>query len=449
MKIKLPKEIDEIIYRLDRINAQGFIVGGWVRDTLLEQKPKDIDIFTNLLPMRIQRFFPEGNVLGTAKRLGRAFTINFKGIEISTFRKNGERTEFGTNLKEHCSTCDFTINSMAVDIYNGNLYDYFAGEKDLHRDLLIFVGNPEKRIREDPVRMMRALRFVSTKELIIPLQTETYIKKLAHKIKLVPVEKIQTEFNKLLMGDNCKEALEFLYDTNLALYLFPKFHNCFNHWCGKSHEHDVGTHIILAVANAPKDLITRLTMFFHDQEKPSTYDGEHFFGHEIEGAKLAKQVMKQYKYSKNIIKEVGILIKNHMFNSVFYEDGKRKYVSDKSLRKLMLKLDGNKERMYKLLDVRNADRFANSRKLPDKKLKIKIDKFFVKQTTFKISDLKISGKDVMTILELPSGKKVGDILKQLFDEIYQQPELNTKEHLLKRLEEIKNDTQLESMGMGR
>ncbi len=110
MKIKLPKEIDEIIYRLDRINAQGFIVGGWVRDTLLEQKPKDIDIFTNLLPMRIQRFFPEGNVLGTAKRLGRAFTINFKGIEISTFRKNGERTEFGTNLKEHCSTCDFTIN---------------------------------------------------------------------------------------------------------------------------------------------------------------------------------------------------------------------------------------------------------------------------------------------------------------------------------------------------
>lgn len=436
MKQKLPTEIKEIAKRLKKAKAEGYIVGGYVRDMIMGFKPTDIDVFTNLNPKQIQKIFPEGYPLGTAQRLEKIFTINYNHIEISTYRKSGDRLEFGNDLKTHLSTCDFTVNALAMDIFSGEIHDLYNGIRDINALELKFIGNGLIRIEEDALRMLRAVRFVSTRGFELTDDTFSAIKEKARLIKNIAVERIQEEFSKLVMGEDIINSLEYLKTTNLALYMFPEFVLCFDHYSGKNHIFDVAKHISVAVENSPKDLAIRLALFFHDLGKPISFDGVHFLGHENESTKITLQRLKQYKYPKKIIKEVSLLVENHMFIGGYYDKKKvKKIITDRALRRLIVRL-GSKEMMYKLLDVRDADRYANSFRKPDMALRKKVAEFYTKEYAFKISDLKVKGQDVLDTLNIEPSKRVGKILKQLFDEVCDKPELNNRGHLLKRMTKI-------------
>ena len=137
---------------------EAFLVGGAVRDIVLGYIPKDYDVFTNASGDEILKVFPEGRVIGNEERQKKILTVVVGDVEVSRYRGNGDRTEYGESLEEHTKTCDFTINSIAMTI-NGNLVDYQGGMLDIKNNIIRAVGNPHTRFQEDLLRVLRLVRF--------------------------------------------------------------------------------------------------------------------------------------------------------------------------------------------------------------------------------------------------------------------------------------------------
>lgn len=434
MRLDIPEKVKPIA---EKIKGKGnaYIIGGFVRDSLMGLEPSDIDIFTDLQPDELKEIFPKGSVMGTAQRHERLFTLSYNDIEISTFRKNGERTEYGKTLKEHVLTCDFSVNAIAMDIFTGEVIDYVDGQEDIRSNRLLFVGEPELRIKEDPLRLIRAIRFASTRGFNISLDSLAAIKDNAHLIKTVGKQRIRDEFIKFILGNDVMNGMLAMYHTNLMLYLFPELVLCYGHYCGKSHKYDVFMHIATAVNHAPKDLETRLALFFHDQMKPKAFDGEHFLKHELYSAKLAKKRLKELGFKRQTMNTVSMLVENHMFSSRDRTDGVKKMITPKAVRKLVAKV--GKEHIYQLMDIRDADRHANNDKMPDIEIRDMVYDILKNETALKITDMKINGTEVMDILQIGPCKEVGDTLKALFKKVMDTPELNTKEKLTELAKEVR------------
>lgn len=366
---------------------QVYMVGGTVRDLLLQREASpDADLTTDATPDEIKRLVapthPKAVVLvgerfGTVRLYYRreeaSSEIPDEGqsaedagetplediIEITTFRTERYNPDsrkpevaFGTVLEEDLLRRDFTINAMARDPLTGAIIDPFGGRADLEARVLRAVGNePEKRFDEDPLRLLRAVRFAAQLDFAIEPKTAQAIVSQAQTLEKISRERIRDEMNKILLSPQPILGLRLMVDLGLMQWVIPEVLELRGVSQRPGHSKDVYLHTLQVVQNTPPRLLTRWAGLLHDIAKPRTRtleDGKlHFFGHEDVGAHMARDILRRLKFDRDHIEGVSLLVHMHMRSNAYTHDW-----TDGAVRRLMLEAD---ERLPDLLDLSQAD----------------------------------------------------------------------------------------------
>jgi len=437
------RKAKKIIKRIQEEGGEAYLVGGCVRDKFLGKVPHDYDITTNLPSDYILEFFPESKLVG--KRFG---VVLVDGIEVATFRKDiydesGKQTgvEFVSSLEEDLGRRDFTINAVAEDI-DGNIFDPYNGIEDLKEKKIKFVRNPEERIKEDPIRILRGLRFAGKLGFSIEKESLKAMKKLVPLLDSLPSESIRIELLKI-MKEVPKPSEIFKFLGKDVSYIFPSLVKTIEINGGQYHNETVFEHCILTCDYlSQKNPLLRIAGLLHDVGKPDTLQIEknkvHFYNHEIRSTELARKDLKALVFSNEEIDYITNIIKNHMF--YFNETTKLS-----TYRRFMSKLSEVNIPVRDILRLRIADRRANLLK----KSRAKITKQFKRclrkirevekeDVALKISDLKINGYDLIEMGFKP-GPIFSKILKHLLDFVLEDPERNNFEELTKEIKEMYNE----------
>ena len=438
----IPKEVKSITKALQRAGFEAYIVGGCVRDFLLDQTPKDWDVTTNAKPEEIQKVFKdsfyENKFLTVTARTG-SKKPELSEIEITTYRsedgysdkRHPDRVRYADKLEEDLSRRDFTVNAMAMD-EKKKLVDLYDGKKDLKNKIIKTVGNPEERFNEDALRMLRAARFATTLDFKIEDKTAEAIKKNSIWLEAVSKERIRDEFVKIIMADNAANGVELLRDLGLLKYIIPELLENYGVAQNKHHIYDCYQHAVKALEFTAKkklNMYVRLAALLHDIAKPRVKAGEGndatFYNHEIVGAKMTFCILNNLKFSKKEIEKITNLVRYHLF---YYNVDE---VGEASVRRLVKNV--GPENMEELLQVRQADRIGSGVPKAEpyklRHLKYLIDK--VSQDPISAKMLKIDGNDLMSGLEIKAGPKIGWILDILLGYVLDDPKKNTKEFLEK------------------
>lgn len=433
--IKIPKEVEYIIKTFELNSFEAYIVGGCVRDSILGKTPYDWDITTSALPDETIKCFKNFKIIETGLKHGTVtLVINSKFFEITTFRIDGDYTDnrrpdtvlFTPNLKEDLARRDFTINAMAYNQRVG-LVDYFGGESDIKNRVIKCVGDSNLRFNEDSLRIMRALRFSSVLNFKIDLNTIESIHKNKLLLKKIAKERINIEFNKLLIGKNVRAILNDFYDV-IEVFI-PEIQQMIGFNQNNPYHHlDVWQHTLESICNSPNKLIYRLTMFFHDIGKPSCYTEDdnnigHFYGHSKKSAEMAFCILKRLKYDNLTIMNVKILVLYHDYNLK---------ASKSAVRRLLNKL--GEEQARQLLEIKRADLKAHNPKYINEievinKVEDLINIIIEENQCFSLKDLKINGRDLIAI-GIPKGKEIGVILNRLMDLVIEEKLENDHQALI-------------------
>ena len=417
---------------LNKLNeyGKGYIVGGAIRDILLGLKPKDVDFATNLSYETLKTLFNEYAPKETGKSFGvLRIRINNIDYEIAKFRKDIYRKEkkvsFVDNIRNDLARRDFTINAMAYNQKEG-IIDLYNGQKDIENRIINFIGNAEERIIEDPLRVLRAFRFMSRLDFSLSENTIEAIKNQKFLLKNIPEEKITMEFSKLLLGDNIKNTLTLMKDTGVLELIIPEFKETYDfNQCNPHHNLDLFNHIINVVSKVPADLELRYSALLHDIAKPvvQTFDEKgiaHYKTHEIVGADMARDILTRLKLPVKLIDTVEEIIKKHM---VLYKD-----ITDKKFNKLLSEM--GYDNLWRLIEHCIADNSSKNDEVvsTENDLHERLKRAVEKQMQVKVNDLAINGKD---LIELGfTGKEVGEIKKELLDKYLSEEIQNNKEEML-------------------
>lgn len=445
IKIQIPKGVKYIINTLQENNHEAYIVGGAVRDSLLERKVNDWDITTSANPQEVVNIFenlrykiiPTGLKHGTVTIL-----INSIGYEITTFRIDGEyednrhpkEVKFTSNLKEDLKRRDLTINAMAYNDKTG-LVDYFNGLEDLNNKIVRCVGNSKDRFNEDSLRMLRCIRFASQLNFDMEKSTKFNIRELSKNINNVSMERIRDELCKILVSSQPVYGIRNIVELNLVDYIIPELKDCVGfQQHNKHHDKDVYGHILSVVENVPNKLELRLAALLHDIGKPKCFnigeDGQgHFYGHQKISADMTKDILKRLKFDNKTIDKVDKLVYNHMtrYNKLRTPNIK-KFINKVGI-----------DNLDDLFELQIADIKGSAKEYHSfdnvLNLKIKCEKILSEKQPLTIKDLDIDGHDLME-LGIKQGKEIGIVLNKLLDIILENPNLNNKEDLIKIVESI-------------
>lgn len=425
---------------LNKLNecGKGYIVGGAIRDILLELKPKDVDFATNLSYETLKTLFSEYTPKETGKSFGvLRIRINNIDYEIAKFREDiygkEKKVSFVDDIKNDLARRDFTINAMAYNQKEG-IIDLYNGQKDIENRIINFIGNAEERIIEDPLRVLRAFRFMSRLNFSLSENTIEAIKKQKDLLKNIPEERITMEFSKLLLGENIKNTLTLMRDTGVLELIIPEFKATYDfNQCNPHHNLDLFNHIINVVSKVPADLELRYSALLHDIAKPvvQTFDEKgiaHYKTHEIVGADMARDILTRMKLPVKLIDTVVEIIKKHM---VLYKD-----ITDKKFNKLLSEM--GYDNLWRLIEHSIADNSSKNNEVvsTENDLHERLKRAVEKQMQVTVNDLAVNGKD---LIELGfTGKEVGEIKKELLDKYLSEEIQNNKEEMLEYVKEKYN-----------
>ena len=490
MKLKIPTEVAEISAALAAAGFEAYLVGGCVRDMLLEKIPKDWDVTTNARPEQVMKLFPDSiyeNEFGTVlvkvgdKDKGTRIKdengappihvpLSLSHVEITTYRIEGKYTDqrhpdevrFAKTIEEDLSRRDFTVNALAMGVVEGmtakmgqgtrdkykrdpinhvplamSLIDPFSGQADLKARIIRTVGDPEARFNEDALRLMRAVRFAVQLDFEIEPATRAAIQKLSRHLEIIAKERIRDEFAKILMTPRAKQGIELLEELGLLKNVLPELREGINVGQNLHHIYSVWEHNLRALDYAAQQnysLPIRMAALLHDVGKPRSKQGEGyastFHQHEYIGAKMAVKALDRLRFPREFVEQVAHLVRRHMF---YYNVGE---ISPAGVRRLVVRI--GPEYIDDVLKVREADRIGSGVKkaIPYKlrHLLFMIDK--VKRDPLTPKMLKINGDDIMEQLGLPEGTRIGWILHSLLEEVLDDPEKNSREYLTGRAREL-------------
>jgi putative nucleotidyltransferase with HDIG domain len=426
--LKIPKYLRQIINKIRAGGYNVFIVGGALRDFLLDSTPEDWDLVTDAGTPQLKRMFEKVVLLGEAHGTVTVIIDDFE-CEVTRLR--------GKNIHEDLEYRDFTINAMALDPETQEWFDPFNGKEDLEKGIVRFVLNPGERIKEDPLRLIRAVRFACQLDFEIHEESIEAIKEFSHKITQPATERIRDELSKILLTSRVEKGIDLLKDLGLLEFIIPELLDCVDLPQRGAHIYDVYRHNLKTCSYTPRDLILRLAGLLHDVGKPFVKgDSEtpnSYPGHEKAGAELARKILRRLKYSSKTVKHVVSLIQNHLFVS-------RDNTSDYIVRKLLANL--GKEGTEQLLLLMEADRKAISPNFPLENV-IRTKKHFKKiiqrDGIITRKDLAIDGRDVIEMLGIEPGPAVGRIIDELWEMVLKDPELNTREKLICILKNKRRD----------
>jgi len=415
----------------------------------MKRTPKDWDIATNATPEQIQRVFPNSfyeNKFLTVSVKTESSDESLKNIEITTYRLEAEysdkrhpdKIKYAQKLEDDLARRDFTINAFAMDL-DGKVIDLFDGQKDLKNKIIRTVGNPEERFSEDALRMLRAVRFACVLNFRIEEKTREAIKKNSFWMEAVSQERIRDEFVKIIMSDRPADGIELLRELNLLKYVLPELLDNYGVSQNKHHTFDCYWHALKALeftAQKNYNIYVRLASLLHDIAKPKVKSGQGenatFYNHEIVGAKMAFQILNRMKFPKKDVQKITKLVRYHLF---YYNVGE---VSEASVRRLVKNV--GPENIEELLQVRMADRKGSGVPKAEpyklRHLKYLIEK--VAQDPISAKMLKANGQDIMEILQMNPGPKIGQILDILLGYVLEDPKKNNKEFFKSEIEKLGN-----------
>lgn len=436
--------------------AEVYLVGGAVRDIILDKKTKDFDfVVAGVEADKLEDFLAKA---GDVNLVGKSFGVfkfmpNNHESGIEPFDISLPRTEHAgmsggykdfaiqsdanLNIEADLSRRDFTINALAWDLKNQKLIDEFAGLADLENKTIKAIGDPEIRFQEDYTRMLRAIRFACQLNFKIETKTLQTIKKKAVKISDITSERINEEFTKIIMSDNAENGLRLMQEIGLLKVLIPELEAGVGVAQNKAHIYEVFEHSVRALGVAAQNkykLEIRLAALFHDIGKPMTKeekDGDAtFYNHDLEGAKITKQILKRLKYSNDINKTVIHLVRYHMFYYALDT------VTDAGVRRLLNRI--GKDNVEDFINLRICDRLGMGRPKAKPWKLIQLERRFKEVQLDPITPkmLKVTGEDVMQIAQITPGPKIGLILNALLGEILEDPQKNDEKYLTKRIKEL-------------
>lgn len=446
---KIPEEIMEIARTFKKGGFEIYLVGGCVRDLLLNTDPKDWDFTTNATPEEIQSLFEDSfyeNNFGTVGIKTRSEKESIKVVEVTPYREEAgysdnrrpDEVTFSKNIGGDLKRRDFTINAIAYDPILKDIIDLYKGQKDLEAMVIRTVGDPDERFQEDALRIMRALRFSAQLNFSIEQKTLESIAVNKNLLKKISRERIGEEFSKIIMTDNPIIALGMAEKLNILGFISENLQKMVGvEQNKKAHKYDVWEHCLRSLQHAADkkfSLEIRLAALFHDIGKPETKREESgrttFYNHEIVGANVTRETLKNLRFSRETVKKVVLLVKSHMF----FSDTDQITLS--AVRRLISKV--GKDNIWDLINLRICDRIGTGRPKEEpyrlRKFQSMIEE--VMRDPISVSMLKIDGKDIMKRFHVEPGPQIGYILSILLEDVIENPKNNTEEFLVKRVEEV-------------
>ena len=433
--MKLPQAIESIACRFRESGVPIYVVGGAVRDSLMGISPHDYDLTTPATPDEIlaimegKKTFREGKKFGTI-----AVMTELGPVEITTFRIDGTYTDnrkpdvvtFTADLKEDLARRDFTVNAMAYSRTTG-LVDPFGGRDDLKNKILRAVGDFARRFSEDALRILRAFRFMGQLNMTLDPALLAAAKTEAYRIESLSAERVADEMNKILLQDLPSRVLYAMEGAGVLEKIFPELIPTVGYdQRNPYHDKTLFDHILCVVDHAPKTLPLRYAALFHDVNKPDTLSVDekgkgHFFGHDTVGAATAGRILARLKSQKALVREVEVLIKEHM--------KVHDTMTDKALRRQIKRV--GEDYILDLYDLMAADMactyghrdisFIIERK---ERISSLMEEGIVSRNT-----LAIGGKDLIALGMAP-GPAMGRLLREMEDMALDDPDKNEKEYLL-------------------
>jgi putative nucleotidyltransferase with HDIG domain len=432
LSIKIPDFVGFILERLGKRGFSAYIVGGAIRDELIGRRAIDWDIATDALPFEIKSVFRDINHFAL-KHETVTLVDSATEYEVTSMRGNrGEKADILSDLARR----DFTLNAMAYDALKSTVLDPFYGASDIKEKRIRAVIDPAERFKEDPLRMLRAVRLAGELDFEIDKHTLDAIPPLSPLIKQVSNERIRDELVRLLMCTKPSGLLEMLRRSGLLECIIPELIEGYSMGQNLCHSFTVFEHILYTVDNAPSDKMLRVAALFHDIGKPRVMDKMEgkirFYNHEAVSAKMAEEIMERLRFSRDEIRRVAGLVQNHMINySLSWTDA--------AIRRLIRR--AGRENIMGLIALRRADIIAHGK--DDDKLSLvnhleeRIN-MMKDNTATSMTDLAMDGRKVMAILGIDQCQRVGEALEMLLDIIIEDPEMNTEERLAEKLIEIRD-----------
>ena len=457
----IPSEILEVMNTLEKAGFEAFLVGGCVRDLLLNRKPKDWDITTNAVPEEIiplyEKTVYENNFGTVAIILENTEDKTLKQIEITPYRTEGKYSDkrhpdtvsFSKNINDDLSRRDFTVNALAYNPSKSQLIDLFEGIKDIKVKTIRTVGNSSDRFSEDALRMIRAIRFSCELGFAIESDTLQAIVETAQSISEISAERTRDEFVKIIMSPEPMVGIAMLQKTGMLKYIIPELEQGIGCEQGGAHKFDVYEHLLQALQHSADKgwpLEIRLSALFHDIGKPKTRrkgikKAYTFYGHEVVGARMTRVIMERMKFPKDTTELVTSLVRYHMF----FSDTEQITLS--AVRRVVRNV--GVENIWTLMNVRECDRVGMGKvEAPYRLRKYHAMIEQVLRDPISVSQLVVDGNVLMKELDVKPGPRMGWILNSLLEEVLDDPEKNTREYLDKRVGELNelSDEELKKLG---
>ncbi len=467
--------LDYLRYLLKNSPFEGkvFLAGGAVRDEIMGKPVKDIDVvvsmpdggiqFANWITQKVGAFRPNSNPViypkfGTAKFNLRGVThngVDLSGVDIESVMTRGEKYEKGSrkpevvyaDLKDDAFRRDLIVNSLFKDLSTGEIKDFTGmGLKDIEDGIVRTPLDPDQTFKDDPLRMLRAIRFAVKYNWKMPMSMVKALKKNHDMLKIISKERIRDEFDKMMVSPAPDKAIKLLTFTGLNKYIVPELYKCIGVEQNQYHKDDVFDHILEVVKNTEPNLVARLASLFHDIGKPDTKSsnetGVHFYHHEDRGGNIAREAMQRLKYPNDITSAVSKIVDMHMRLKSAGPDGQN--ISDKALRRFMVDAGSDLDPLLMTMQADNVSHSEHS-VMPNQIsfLKHRMDglQSSMSMTGNTKSQLPINGNDIMKTLAIKPGPTIKHLLSKVQDAWYENPSISADDAMLLVRREFEKSSQ--------
>ena len=462
-ELNIPKEVTRVTEGLEKASFEAFLVGGCVRDLLLDKTPKDWDVTTNAKPEEIIDLFDKTfyeNEFGTVGVVNEDATEeSLKVIEVTPYRlestysdhRHPDKVVFSQKIEDDLKRRDFTINAMAYSVSKGQIVDLYNGQENLKDKIIKTVGESSDRFSEDGLRILRAIRFRAELDFEIEHGTEKAILENGHLLKKISKERIRDEFSKIIMSDKPMDGIVSMKKLGLLPFVIPELEKTIGVEQGGAHAYDVWEHSLRTLQHSadkkyPFDI--RLSALFHDISKPETRrKGTDkkvwtFHGHEVIGSPVTRKILTNLRYPAKLVDKVSTLVRWHMF----FSDTEQ--ISLSAVRRMINNV--GEENIWDLVHLRICDRIGTGRP-KEEPYRLRKYQSMVEEALrdpVSVGMLKIDGKKIMAVTRVTPGPKIGYTLHALLEEVLDSPRKNTAEYLENRAKEliILPEKELEALG---